>query len=79
MARVKQQMAGRFVGNGMARLASSNGVQPRGGAYRVELPRPGDAIGGLLRESYADAQDLPNDMRKLLRKLGGPVATSRDR
>lgn len=62
----------------MTHLASSPGEQPRTGAYRVELPRPGDALGAVLRDTYSSARGLPEDMRRLLAKLAGPVASSRN-
>ncbi len=44
--------------------------QPVSG-YRVELPRPHDAIGVVLRDAYLRDIELPDDMTLLLRRMNG--------
>lgn len=45
-------------------------TQPVSG-YRVELPRPHDAIGVVLRDAYVRDIELPDDMNLLLRRMNG--------
>lgn len=41
----------------------------RDSGYWVEAPRVTDAIGFVLRDTYADDRDLPAEMRDLLNQL----------
>jgi len=68
---VKQQNRRPVVSMFMVRHATSEGnaQQPKG--YRVELPRPHDAIGVVLRDSYLRDIELPEDMALLLRRMNG--------
>lgn len=68
---VKQQNPPSVVWMFMVRHAApqSNPQQPSG--YRVELPRPHDAIGVVLRDSYLRDIELPDDMAVLLRRMNG--------
>lgn len=53
----------------MVRHASQqSNAQPSIG-YRVELPRPHDAIGVVLRDAYLRDIELPDDMTVLLRRM----------
>lgn len=54
----------------MVRHASQQGhAQPSG--YRVELPRPHDAIGVVLRDVFLRDCELPDDMTRMLRRMNG--------
>lgn len=55
----------------MVRHATSEGNPQQPNGYRVELPRPHDAIGVVLRDSYLRDIDLPEDMILLLRRMNG--------
>lgn len=68
---VKQQNRRSVVLRFMVRLATQQGnAQPSSG-YRVELPRPHDAIGVVLRDAYLRDIELPDDMSLLLRRMNG--------
>ncbi len=41
----------------------------RDSGYWVEAPRTTDAIGFVLRDSYTDDRDLPDEMQELLSQL----------
>jgi len=55
----------------MVRHASSQGTAQPPAGYRVELSRPHDAIGVVLRDSYLRDIELPEDMAMLLRRMNG--------
>lgn len=56
----------------MVRHASQQAnAQQSPGGYRVELPRPHDAIGVVLRDAYLRDIELPEDMNQLLRRMNG--------
>lgn len=55
----------------MVRHASQQGNAQLQSGYRVELPRPHDAIGVVLRDTYLRDIDLPDDMNLLLRRMNG--------
>ena len=68
---VKQQNRQSVVLRFMVRHATQqDNTQPSGG-YRVELPRPHDAIGVVLRDAYLRDIELPDDMNLLLRRMNG--------
>lgn len=68
---VKQQNRQLVVLRFMVRHATQQGnAQPSNG-YRVELPRPHDAIGVVLRDAYLRDIELPDDMNLLLRRMNG--------
>lgn len=62
----------------MVRHMSSDALQLPDTGYRVELPRTCDTIGVVLRDAFERDVGLPDDMLRLLRKLNGQPATSRD-
>ncbi|RSY87580.1 hypothetical protein DAH66_08150 [Sphingomonas koreensis] len=68
---VKQQNRRSVVSIFMVRHATSEGNPQQPNGYRVELPRPHDAIGVVLRDSYLRDIDLPEDMALLLRRMNG--------
>ena len=55
----------------MVRHATPEGNAQQPVGYRVELPRPHDAIGVVLRDSYLRDIELPEDMTVLLRRMNG--------
>ena len=68
---VKQQNRQSVVWMSMVRHASPQGNPQQPSGYRVELPRPHDAIGVVLRDSYVRDIELPEDMTRLLRCMNG--------
>jgi len=68
---VKQQNRQSVVWMFMVRHATPQGNTHQPGGYRVELPRPHDAIGVVLRDSYLRDIELPDDMAVLLRRMNG--------
>ena len=72
MRDVKQQNRRSVVWMFMVRHASqqANAQQSLSG-YRVELPRPHDVIGVVLRDTYLRDIELPDDMNLLLRRMNG--------
>ena len=68
---VKQQNRRSVVWMFMVRHASQQGNAQQPNGYRVELPRPHDAIGVVLRDSYLRDLELPEDMAVLLRRMNG--------
>lgn len=55
----------------MTHSASCSAPEAQFSAYRVEPPRPSDAIAISLRDALAREAGLPDDMIALLRRLNG--------
>ena len=68
---VKQQNRQSVVWMFMVRHATPQGNPQQPNGYRVELPRPHDAIGVVLRDSYLRDVELPDDMAALLCQMNG--------
>ena len=55
----------------MNHASSSKTRDGQNGAYRIELPRVGEAVGRSLRNAYPGHSALPKEMVEILSRLNG--------
>lgn len=53
----------------MVRTSSRSAPEAQPPAYRIEVPRVGDAVGVALRDAFEREIGMPDDMRAMLRRL----------